>query len=194
MLLEAGKRLGFATTIVRPKLHCYEAGWAGGLPEEAFAELQYEGVRLIPGVRTHPSFCWSFRVCFLLSLLLVLCFCLHRRRVHAVLAPFFLLFRADARGWVPGRTSLTARPRTRQPLKLSSRASRSRWPRTGVSISSRWIYPVLLPFRNGLPCASTPNPNELAPAPSVQLDPGTRFLVLDVAERGELCAACIRAV
>eukprot|EP00287_Rhodomonas_sp_CCMP768_P011761 CAMPEP_0196741158 /NCGR_PEP_ID=MMETSP1091-20130531/38001_1 /TAXON_ID=302021 /ORGANISM="Rhodomonas sp., Strain CCMP768" /LENGTH=239 /DNA_ID=CAMNT_0042086707 /DNA_START=314 /DNA_END=1033 /DNA_ORIENTATION=- len=49
LVKEAAKRFGFTYSIVRPKLHCYETGWAGGLPPDAFEALQYEAVQLVPG-------------------------------------------------------------------------------------------------------------------------------------------------
>ena len=49
LVRDAQKRLGIDTVIVRSKLHCYESGPFAGLPEEAFDDMRYQGVNLIPG-------------------------------------------------------------------------------------------------------------------------------------------------
>ena len=34
---------------MRPKLHCYESGPFGGLPQDAFDDMSYQAVNLVPG-------------------------------------------------------------------------------------------------------------------------------------------------
>jgi hypothetical protein len=49
LVRRARSALGLETCIVRPKLHCYGVGPFGGLPQEAFDDMQYQMVNLVPG-------------------------------------------------------------------------------------------------------------------------------------------------
>lgn len=49
LIRDAQTRLSIETCIVRPKLHCYESGPFGGLPQEAYDDMQYQAVNLVPG-------------------------------------------------------------------------------------------------------------------------------------------------
>lgn len=49
LVRDAQKRLGIETVIVRSKLHCYESGAFAGLAQEAFDDMRYQGINLIPG-------------------------------------------------------------------------------------------------------------------------------------------------
>lgn len=62
LVRRARGELGVITCIVRRKLHCYESGPAGGLPQDAFDEMQYQAINLVP-VSLRPCLGAMRRLC-----------------------------------------------------------------------------------------------------------------------------------